>query len=371
MKCLRILCLMLTGALLGLAQRTMTVADLLNFVRSSVNRHNQDREVADVISKLKLTERLDLRLVEELQSSGAGPKTLAALRKLSLDSAALTPPAPPATQSAYVGPPAPSSTEQHAILDEITEHALNYTENLPNFICTQIVRRHIDPSGTGSYSLDDTILEQLTFFDKKETYKVSMVNNRAVTNTDHNKLGGATSSGEFGSMLREVFDRNSHTSFDWAKWATLRGKRMYVFNFKIEQQYSKYSIYHEPSGRRIVSGYHGLIYADAETKQVMKITMDCDTIPADFPIQDVDLALDYDVQAVGEQAHLLPLKSEMHSREGKNLSWNETEFRAYRKFGTESSITFDTSLDPIPEDQLKEQPVKPDTAAPPSAGKKR
>jgi hypothetical protein len=347
----------------------MTVSQLVSFVKSSVKQHNQDREVADFIAKIKLSDRLEDRTVEDLQAAGIGPKTLAALRKLSEESAALALAPPPAAKPVYVGPPPPSSIEQAAILDEIKEHALNYTDNLPNFLCTQIVRRHIDPSGTEVYSLYDTVLEQLTFFDKKESYKVTMVNNRAVTNTDHNMLGGATSSGEFGSMLKEIFDRSSHTSFDWNRWATLRGKRMYVFDFKVDQEYSKYSIYHEPSRRTIISGYHGLIYADVDTKMVMRITMDCDTIPLDFPIQHVDLVLDYAMSQVGEQAYLLPLKSELHSRDGKFLNWNETEFRAYRKFGTESSITFDTSFDPIPEDQLKEQPVKPDT--PPPAAKKQ
>ena len=142
---------------------------------------------------------------------------------------------------------------------------------------------------------------------------------------------------------------------------------MYVYNFRVDQGWSKYSILHVDSHRQIISGYHGLIYADRDTKSIMRITIQCDTIPPDFPIQQVALTLDYDFTKIAEQEFLLPLKSDLHSREGKYLSWNETEFRLYRKFGTESEIKYD--LDPIPEDQLKEQPVKPDT--PPPAKKKQ
>jgi hypothetical protein len=263
--------------------------------------------------------------------------------------------------------PPPSSIEQKQILDQVTEQALNYTDNLPNYICTQVTRRHIDPSGTESYSLADTVQEQLTFFDKKESYKVTMVDNRAVTNKDHTQLGGATSSGEFGTMLHEVFDPTSHTQFDWERWATLRGHRMYVFSFRVEQEFSKYSIYHVESRRQVISGYHGLIYADRDTKSVMRIMVECDTIPPDFPIQKVSLDLNYDLTKIGDQEFLLPLKSELHSRQGKFLNWNETEFRLYRKFGTESEIKYDL-VDPLPDDQLKEQPVKPDAPPP---GKKQ
>jgi len=37
-----------------------------------------------------------------------------------------------------------------------------------------------------------------------------------------------------------------------------------------------------------------LIFADRDTKSVMRIKIECDTIPPDFPIQQVSLNLDYD-----------------------------------------------------------------------------
>lgn len=344
------------------AQREMTVAQVVQFIKSSVQEHNPDKDVADFLAKVKVTNRLDDETVEQLQSAGAGRLTVAALRKLSAATASLQAPPPPPPKPAPVVIPPPSSIDQKQILDQITEQALNYTDNLPNYICTQVTRRHIDRSGTENYSLADTVQEQLTFFDKKESYKVTMVDNHSVTNTDHTQLGGATSSGEFGTMLREIFEPTSHTQFDWERWATLRGKRMYVFSFRVEQEYSKYSILHVESRREIISGYHGLIYADRDTKSVMRIKVECDTIPPDFPIQQVSLDLNYDMTKIGDQEFLLPLKSELHSRQGKYLSWNETEFRLYRKFGTESEIKFD--LDPLSDDQLKEQPPKPDTPPP-------
>jgi hypothetical protein len=367
----RLILVALLAAGSALAQYQMTVSQLVNFVKSSLQQHIPDKDVADFIVKVKLGNKLEAREVEDLQGKGAGPKTLAALRKQIDATAAMTPPPPPAPKPVVVQPPAPSSIEQKAILDEIRERAVNYTENLPNFICVQITRRHIDRSGTETWVLADTIQEELTFFDHKESYKVAMINGRSVTNVDHFALGGATSAGEFGTMLKEIFDSASHADFEWERWATLRGKRMYVFSFKIQQEYSKYSILHGPSKREIISGYHGLIYADRDTKAVMRLKVDCDTIPVDFPIQNVGLDLNYDHIKIGEQEFLLPLKSELRSREGKYLSWNEVEFRLYRKYGTESTIQFNTEPDPLPEDQLKEQPLNPDAPPPPPPAKKQ
>ena len=347
MRRFRLLALLVPAAFV-FAQNTMTVPQLEGFIQSSIKLHNPDKDVADSVARIKLSNKLEEQTVEELRAAGAGPKTIAALKKLVVSSAGLGDAPPPPPKVAAVTIPPPSSIEQKQILDQLAEHALNYTENLPNFICTQVTRRHVDPTGTENYALIDTVQEQLTYFDRHESYKVTMVNNRAATNVEHDQLGGSTSSGEFGTMLRYVFEPSSHTEFAWEKWTTLRGRRMYVFNYRVLQGFSRYSIKDGEARREIVAGYHGLVYADAETKSVMRVVLEADSIPAEFPIQQVSQDLNYDLAKIGDQEFLLPLKSELHSRRGKNLSWNETEFRLYRKFGTESSITFDAG-EPIPD----------------------
>src|SRR5262249_49665169 len=152
----------------------------------------------------------------------------------------------------------------------------------------------------------DVIQEHLSYVDGKEDYKVVMVNNKPAINQNHLKLGGATSSGEFGTMLADIFAPQTGTEFHWERWGKLDGRVMYVFNFKIEQSRSKFSIYHEESHREIVSGYHGLIFADRDTGMIMRIMMQCDTIPPDFPIQQVAEDLSYDFVNISGREYVLP-----------------------------------------------------------------
>lgn len=344
-------------ALAAYGQRQMSVPDLVTFIKSSIQLHNEDRAVASTVRRLKLTNRLDAGTVEDLQGLGAGPQTLAALRDLITTTASLpaaAPIAPPAPPPAI---PAPSPEELKKILAEITERALDYTKSLPNFICAQVTTRSFDPFGTDSWHQEDKIQEQLSYVDGKEDYKVVLVNNLPVVNMKHEQLGGITSSGEFGTMLYQIFNPQTETQFDWERWATLRGKRMYVFSFRVAQPNSDYSIYHQPSGRTVVAGYHGLVYADAVTKQIMRIKMDCDDLEA-FPINQVSLTLDYAPTKISEQTFVLPMAAEVRSREGRTLGKNVMQFSLYRKFGADATITFDTP-DPIPDDQLKEQPAAP------------
>ena len=219
------------------------------------------------------------------------------------------------------------------------------------------------PPYPGYRAYGDTIQEQITFFDHKESYKVESINHESVANISHNQLGGATSSGEFGSMLSHIFDPDTGAEFDWDHWATLRGRRMYVFSFKVPKS-AGYSMYHGESKREYVSAYTGLVYADRETKAVMRIKMDCVDIPSDYPIKEVGLTLDYNPTKIGDQTYVLPFHFELHSKESKAVMKNEADYRLYRKFGTTSEITFG-DVDPTPEDQLKEQPVTDTKEKPP------
>jgi hypothetical protein len=324
------------------AQANMTAAQVVAFVKSAIHQGNDDRKVADTLRKLTLADKLDAGAVEELRSIGAGPKTVAALRELSEASASLPAAPPPLPKPPLAVFTAPDPGEQNQILAEVTRNALNYSQNLPNYICTQVTERNIDPTGSGDHwELIDKVQEQLTYFEHHENYKVVMVNGNMVNNVSHEQLGGARSSGEFGTMLAEIFDSRTRTEFKWERWGKLDGRIMSVFAYHVPRPRSNYRIYHDRSARQIVAGYHGLVYADRDSKMVMRITLECEAIPADFPVQDLKLDLWYDVTRIADHEFVLPLRYDLTSRDENRLVRNRAEFRLYRKFESDTSITFD------------------------------
>jgi hypothetical protein len=104
---------------------------------------------------------------------------------------------------------------------------------------------------------------------------------------------------------------------------------------------------------RVVPPYHGFIYVDADTLAVMRITLEADSMPPGFPVQQARTTLDYDFQKISEQEFILPLKAEVYMRAGKMLVRNETEFRLYRKFGSEATITY--TPERLPDSTTQEQ----------------
>src|ERR1700735_4872558 len=137
-----VLFMLVTG--LMFAQRTMTVAQLEGFIKSSVEQKLDDKQVAEALKRTRLSEKLDQKTLGMLMSLGAGPRTSAELREMADTSAGLPAPPPPVEAAAAIPKPAristlsPTPDQQKEILAGIRDYALNYTANLPNFLCNQI-----------------------------------------------------------------------------------------------------------------------------------------------------------------------------------------------------------------------------------------
>ena len=257
-------------------------------------------------------------------------------------------------------PPAPNSEEQAAIIDEIREYALNYSKSLPNFLSTQVVRRyqagapaaattaHAEPS----WRQVDLLTLRLSYFEQKEDYKLIMHNNTPTTQ-DYKSVGGATSTGEFGSLLRDIFEPRTHAQFEWDGWARLRDQLVMAFHYNVEQANSQWGIEYEKKDH-IVPAYSGRILIDKDTHVVLRVTLNADNIPAGFPVKMATTILDYDYVDISGHQFLLPLKSETQMSADGILSRNDTEFRLYRKYSAEAEIKYDITPDALPAEKTKE-----------------
>ncbi|MBA3973175.1 MAG: hypothetical protein C0504_03030 [Candidatus Solibacter sp.] len=357
-------CLLLTGQAMRL-----NLGQLRTFLRSSVQLQHDDKRVADYIKRVALSERITERDIEELAGEGIGPRTVEALRALIPATAnmpsATRDTAPRTAEQPRI--PGPSDAEQKRLIADARDIALNYTKRLPDFICLQVTRRYVDPSGLEVFQLADTLAARLSYFEQKENYKTVSVNGR-LTDVDMDKLGGATSSGEFGSMLKQIFEPETEAEFWWERWAKLRGRVVHVFGYRVRQARSKWHIVWQRE-LDYVPGYRGLIYIDKDVPVIYRVTLDAETLPPSFPIQEARTQLDYEYTDISGSEFLLPLRAEMRMREGRFLVRNNVEFRNYRKFGAEATITYDIP-DELSAESMKEETLPQATPRARPPGKK-
>jgi hypothetical protein len=357
--------------------QSLTVEKLVSFLQSSekliAEGKMTDRELAKYLTTVKLTERLDDRAIEDMQSFGKiGPATLHALEALRDRTTGLTAAKPVAPPEAPRPIPPPSSVEQAAIIDDMRNYALGYSKNLPDFICTQVTRRYGAAKPGGRYGRSasatgepawqqlDTLQIRLSYFEQKEQMKVILANN-AVVNKDYAEMGGSKSFGDFGSMLREIFEPSSRAHFEWDHWGTLRGKRVMAFAYRVEQIYSQYRITVDDAKLSIITGYHGLVEVDPDIHVIMRITTEAEGVPDSFPVRTVTSVLDYDYTELSGHQFLLPMKARVDASFSDTLQRIDEEFRLYRKYSASSEISFDsadtTTPPPLPDDKTKETPA--------------
>ena len=118
----------------------------------------------------------------------------------------------------------------------------------------------------------------------------------AIVNKDYEQMGGSKSFGEFGSMLREIFEPSTEARFEWDHWGTLRGKPVMAFAYHVSQSRSQYRLVVEDAKLSIITAYRGLVEVDPDTHVVMRVSTIAENIPPDFPIRKAEDVLDYDYQ---------------------------------------------------------------------------
>jgi hypothetical protein len=297
----------------------------------------KDDQAAKSLRNAKLAERLDDRTIETLESEGAGKQTGAELLRLRDETVRKPWPASPP----FAMPATPPSEEQDRIWKAAAHHSLGYTESLPNFICTEVVRRY---RGVNEKPYD-TLQVKLSYFDHKENYQLVTIDGSA-TRLSYDEVGGAKTKGEFGGILASIFSNGFLIEYHWDHWTTVRKRPTHVYFFRVP--HAAMSLRNE--FRTIMPGriygakasQHGFVYVDAETRKVLRIFWEAENVRLDFPMQTSATRLDYDFLNIGGNPYLLPIAAQILIDSPGEEQINEVEFLDYGRFATETTITFGT-----------------------------
>jgi VWFA-related protein len=235
--------------------------------------------------------------------------------------------------------PPPTPDELQTMIGEARSRALGYSAALPNFICVEVTDRSVDAAGTGKWKRRDTIAELLRYHDNAETRTMLEINGKRAT-TERAGLKGPLSLGEFGGVLNAVFQPSSKADFQWKETDALGGGTVQVLSYRVAPENSTWGLAGEANWK-VDPAFHGLVYIDAATKGVRRITLEADDLPRDFLIHSASIVVDYDYIAIGTHDYLMPVRGTVSMREGKREAvLNEMEFRNYRRYGSKVSIKF-------------------------------
>jgi hypothetical protein len=249
---------------------------------------------------------------------------------------------------ADAAPQRPSKEEQERLLESARAAALNYTNTLPDFICNEFIRRFSDATGKGKeWSAVDDLTVRVSFFDRKEHYKLAQIN-RLPTSESYDSVGGAITQGEFGTLLRRAFDPSVAAAYSWRSWANLRSLRLWVYAYRVTRASSTWSLEFRNGDKssETITGYSGLLYIDPATSAVFRLTVEAEGIPKDFPISLASTSLDYGYADIAGLSYLLPLSAETRMRGEGVMTRNVVDFESYRKFTVDSTVDYPQEGEP-------------------------
>jgi len=228
---------------------------------------------------------------------------------------------------------APSKDEQAAALDAVRQYALSYAKRLPNYTCTQTNRQTIKVPG-------ETLTESKEFDcgSKQNTWFGTPAIALAEGVRSQQAAGETSARGEFRKLLDTIFDPETAAYLRWDRHAMLSGRGVYVFAFRVPQSRG-YNLVE--SKRTIAVPFTGFVYADSETRAVLRIEMKCIDIPGDSEYTDADLTLDYKPARVAGEEFIVPAHYLAHFHMARGDVTDEAAFTAYRRFSADSTLKFE------------------------------
>ena len=223
------------------------------------------------------------------------------------------------------------------LLSGARDRALGYLDTLMNFKCIELTDRYLDRKGTGTWTKHDKVAELVTYENHEETRNVLEVNGDP-GNTRPADLKGGRLDGEFGGVQEIVFGPSSKAQFQWKERGKLDDNPVEVFAYRVEAKNSKFSVTALPETPIFVA-YHGLVYIDAATRGVRRITIEAEGIPENSPVHASAITIDYDYIGINDHDYLMPVRGEMRMQIGKREKiLHRIEFRDYHRFGSQVRI---------------------------------
>jgi len=246
----------------------------------------------------------------------------------------------PSAEPAPVAPrPTPVAAARQSLVDQARVVAANFLEGLPNYVCQESTTRYASETREPNWQALDVVSTEVVFEDGKERYRNLQINGRPSKKPPEES--GAWSTGEFGTILGDLFSPATAADFKRVQDDTIEHQPATIYDFRVDRRRSAWRI-HVP-GQYVLPAYKGSVWLDKNSGHTLRIEMQGKDIPEAFPLISIETAVDYDYVTLGAtEKYLLPVHAEILSCErGSNVcERNVIEFRNYHKFTGESTIKF-------------------------------
>src|SRR5215470_9041723 len=212
------------------ANEPLTLQALNTMLRREVGRDMTEADLAVRVERFGIAFDPTPDTVSRLRANGAHQNLINAVKraadKLSASAGKVVMTGPQPTDS---------------FIEETRKVVRDYLDELPDFICQQDIRRYSDNDGSGAWEKTDTLVYEVTYNRKHESYKPINSVGRPVTRP-LDDVKGAYSTGDFASGLASLFDLESKAVFTPAGKEQLGNRQALLYDFTVPKESSKLEI---------------------------------------------------------------------------------------------------------------------------------
>ncbi len=225
-------------------------------------------------------------------------------------------------------------------LAELCRFTLSLPRRMPNVICDLETKRFWRAYNQAHR---DVVTATVAYENGEEHYSGIQINGTAAQTQ---ALNSSWSMGEFASNLQMVFSPLSDAEFHFSKEVKLNSIPALVFEFRVDQLnnelYYLHAFYPGGWGVTLFPAYHGRVWLNKSTFQLMRMEKETAEIPHSFPISRATTVIDYSDVPLGDGTYyVLPGKSEIEtceSGEAFECAHNVVRFTNWHKFRAKTRI---------------------------------
>ncbi|HEY1901209.1 MAG TPA: hypothetical protein VGG56_02185 [Terracidiphilus sp.] len=288
------------------AAEQVTVPQLEQTLAATAGK--SDKQVAQQLSELVLTERLSESRRARLQAALPGPESRQALMTLTDASEFLDLP-----ETDIPTTPVPSHAEQIALLSQARGYVMKTILKLPNFFATrETVNFEGTPGVPQGNALHPPKFEPMHEVNRSSVTVLYRDNREMVVKGKKQEASNKEmrTMGEFGPILVTILNDAAKGRVTWSHWEQGAAGPMAVFRYAIPVQVSHYLVASSGIGQPLHHdpAYHGEIALNPADGSILRLTAIAEP-QADDPVSTADLLVDYGPVKIGGVPYICPTKS--------------------------------------------------------------
>jgi hypothetical protein len=299
------------------AAERVTVAQLEQALAAGHGK--PDKELAQQIGGLQLTERLNTARLATLQTELPGSESRQALLALADASAFLDLPAAELLPLA-----APDRATQGRIFSQAAEFVAAALPKLPDFFASRTTTRFQDVKFSQVFNQPIAVHTQGFYLLDATTVTANFRNGKELDQPQNGKKSssleppqsGLNNWGVFGPLLVVVMTDVLKSRIGWGHWEQGDAGPIAVFRYAVPEDKSNYSLKYccfratDGSMRELstTTAYHGEIAVDPKSGAVLRVALKADFKPG-MAINRADTMVEYGAVEIGGKSYICPLKS--------------------------------------------------------------